>query len=158
MPDINEQVLRPKKTYISKTSSRDVRYTYNTYLVEKLLYIVLLSCQPSCRVRLVTLELALKLLVQLVMADGKSVLLESHKLTIESARTQSTALLRNFYKSEEIFLDMFEHEYCDMSKSSLNVEWLCMDSAILLPPTGTPMTGIHFTKRLPCGEVRRESV
>ncbi|XP_044272607.1 protein CLEC16A homolog isoform X1 [Tribolium madens] len=152
MPDINEQVLRPKKTYTSKTSSRDVRYTYNTYLVDKLLYIVLLSCQPSCRVRLVTLELALKLLVQLVMADGKSVLLESHKSTIESAKTQSTALLRNFYKSEEIFLDMFEHEYCDMSKTSLNVEWLCMDSAILLPPTGTPMTGIDFTKRLPCGE------
>lgn len=41
-----------------------------------------------------------------------------------------------------------------MSKGSLNVEWLCMDSAILLPPTGTPMTGIDFTKRLPCGEVR----
>lgn len=40
-----------------------------------------------------------------------------------------------------------------MSKSSLNVEWLCMDSAILLPPTGTPLTGIDFTKRLPCGEV-----
>ena len=41
-----------------------------------------------------------------------------------------------------------------MSKGSLNVEWLCMDSAILLPPTGTPLTGIDFTKRLPCGEVR----
>lgn len=40
-----------------------------------------------------------------------------------------------------------------MSKTSLNVEWLCMDSAILLPPTGTPLTGIAFTKRLPCGEV-----
>lgn len=153
MPDINEHVLRPKKTYTSKTSSKDVRYTYNIFLVDKLLYIVLLSCQPSSRVRLVTLELGLKLLVQLVMADGKSVLLESHKLQIESAKTQSTALLRNFYKSEEIFLDMFEHEYCDMSKGSLNVEWLCMDSAILLPPTGTPMTGIDFTKRLPCGEV-----
>lgn len=42
-----------------------------------------------------------------------------------------------------------------MSKGPLNVEWLCMDSAILLPPTGTPMTGIDFTKRLPCGEVRK---
>lgn len=40
-----------------------------------------------------------------------------------------------------------------MSKGTLNVEWLCMDSAILLPPTGTPLTGIDFTKRLPCGEV-----
>ncbi|KAJ8977756.1 hypothetical protein NQ317_001120 [Molorchus minor] len=155
--DILEQVLRPKKSFISKStlSSKDVRYSYNTLLIEKLLHIVILSCQPSCKVRLVTLELTLKLLVQLVMCDGKSILTEAHKQTIESAKTQSTALLRNFYKSEEIFLDMFEHEYCDMSKGSLNVEWLCMDSAILLPPTGTPMTGIDFTKRLPCGEVER---
>ncbi|KAJ8910717.1 hypothetical protein NQ315_002082 [Exocentrus adspersus] len=155
--DITEQVLRPKKSFISKSTSasKDVRYTYNTFLIEKVLNIIILSCQPSCRVRLVTLELALKLFVQLVMCDGKNILLESHRSVIETARTQSTALLRNFYKSEEIFLDMFEHEYCDMSKGSLNVEWLCMDSAILLPPTGTPMTGIDFTKRLPCGEVER---
>lgn len=152
--DIIEQQLRPKKIFISTTKDV-VRYTYNTYLVEKLLYIILLSCQPSCRVRLVTLELALKLFLQLVMCDGKNILMEMHKLSIDSARTQSMALLRNFFKSEEIFLDMFEHEYCDMMKSSLNVEWLCMDSAILLPPTGTPMTGIDFTKRLPCGEVNK---
>lgn len=144
--------MTPKKTLNSR-ASRDVRYTYNAQLVDKLLHIVLLSCQPSCRVRLVTLELTLKLLLQLVTADGKSVLSDNHKLAIESAKTQSTALLRNFYKSEEIFLDMFEHEYWDMSKGSLNVEWLCMDSAVLLPPTGTPMTGIDFTRRLPCGEV-----
>ncbi|KAJ8936571.1 hypothetical protein NQ314_012267 [Rhamnusium bicolor] len=48
-------------------------------------------------------------------------------------------------------------KYCDMSKGSLNVEWLCMDSAILLPPTGTPMTGIDFAKRLPCGEVSQNN-
>ncbi|XP_072398313.1 protein CLEC16A homolog isoform X3 [Diabrotica undecimpunctata] len=155
--DITEQVLRPKKSFISKSSSasKDVRYTYNTFLVEKMLQIIIFSCQPSCRVRLVTLELALKLFIQLTVCDGKTVLSESHRNTIETARVQSMALLRNFYKSEEIFLDMFEHEYCDMSKGSLNVEWLCMDSAILLPPTGTPMTGIDFTKRLPCGEVER---
>ncbi|CAG9827519.1 unnamed protein product [Diabrotica balteata] len=155
--DITEQVLRPKKSFISKSSpaSIDVRYTYNTFLVEKMLQIIIFSCQPSCRVRLVTLELALKLFIQLTVCDGKTVLSESHRNTIETARVQSMALLRNFYKSEEIFLDMFEHEYCDMSKGSLNVEWLCMDSAILLPPTGTPMTGIDFTKRLPCGEVER---
>lgn len=110
--DITEQVLRPKKSFISKSSSasKDVRYTYNTFLIEKILNIIILSCQPSCRVRLVTLELALKLFVQLVMCDGKNILSESHRSTIETARTQSTALLRNFYKSEEIFLDMFEHE------------------------------------------------
>ena len=37
---------------------------------------------------------------------------------------------------------------------TFKVEYLLQDSSILLPPTGTPMTGIEFTKRLPCGEVR----
>ncbi|XP_060521293.1 protein CLEC16A homolog isoform X2 [Cylas formicarius] len=150
--DIIEYILRPKKLFISKSISKEVRYCYNTFLVEKLLYIISLSCQPTCRVRLVTLELALKVLMQIVLYDGKNILIDQHKLSIETAKSQSMALLRNFYKSEEIFLDMFEHEYCDMSRGLLNVEWLCMDSAILLPPTGTPMTGIDFIKRLPCGE------
>lgn len=44
------------------------------------------------------------------LGDGKNVLLETHKSAVETAKTQSTALLRNFYKSEEIFLDMFEYE------------------------------------------------
>jgi len=58
----------------------------------------------------VTLEISLKLLLQLVICDGKNILLEPHKQIIDSAKSQSMALLRNFYKSEEIFLDMFEHE------------------------------------------------
>lgn len=65
------------------------------------------------------------------------------------------SVLRNFYKSEDIFLDLFEDEYNEMRKSNLNVEFLCMDSTILLPPTGTPLTGIPFTRRLPCGEVEK---
>ncbi|KAK9885246.1 hypothetical protein WA026_010745 [Henosepilachna vigintioctopunctata] len=154
--DVIDQILKPKKSFVCKSSNnKDVKYSYNVSLVDKILHIIMLACQPTCRVRLVTLDLALKLLIQLVICDGRSILLESHKLTIEAAKSQSTALLRNFYKSEEIFLDMFEHEYYDMQKVLLNVERLCMDSAILLPPTGTPMTGIDFTKRLPCGEVER---
>lgn len=51
---------------------------------------------------------------------------------------------------------MFEDEYNEMKKKPLNVEFLMMDSNVLLPPTGTPMTGIEFNKRLPCGEVSRE--
>ena len=30
-----------------------------------------------------------------------------------------------------------------------------MDAAMLLPPAGTPLTGIDFTKRLPCGETEK---
>lgn len=37
----------------------------------------------------------------------------------------------------------------------MNVEYLMMDVSILLPPTGTPLTGIDFVKRLPCGDVER---
>lgn len=48
-------------------------------------------------------------------------------------------VLKNFYKSEDIFLDLFEDEYNEMVKTNLNVEFLCMDSTILLPPTGTPL-------------------
>lgn len=153
-PELLEHVLRPKKALVSSSTSKDIKYSYSNSLVDRILNIIIQSCQPSCRVRLVTLELAVKLLVQLVTCDGKNILTEPHKATIETAKSQSTALLRNFYKSEEIFLDMFEHEYCDMTKTSLNVEWLCMDSAILLPPTGTPLSGIDFIKRLPCGEVK----
>ena len=42
-----------------------------------------------------------------------------------------------------------------MIKKDLNVEFLCQDAAILLPPTGTPLTGIEFTRRLPCGQVEK---
>lgn len=64
-------------------------------------------------------------------------------------------VLRNFYKSEDIFLDLFEDEYNEMNRSQLNVGFLCQESAILLPPTGTPLTGISFILRLPCGEVEK---
>ena len=32
---------------------------------------------------------------------------------------------------------------------------MLMDATMLLPATGTPMTGIDFTKRLPCGETEK---
>lgn len=50
---------------------------------------------------------------------------------------------------------MFEDEYRELSSRPLNVEYMTMDASILLPPTGTPLTGIDFSKRLPCGEVER---
>lgn len=50
------------------------------------------------KVRLVTLDLAIKLLVQLVMSEGQSLLQDGHLAAIESAKEQSTSLLRNFYK------------------------------------------------------------
>ncbi|OXU16930.1 hypothetical protein TSAR_007570 [Trichomalopsis sarcophagae] len=128
---------------------------YNETLIDRIIHIITLSCQTNAKVRLVTLELAIKLLIQLVVSDNESLLQGCHLAAVEAAKEQSTALLRNFYKSEDIFLDMFEDEYSEIQKKPLKVEWLMMDSNILLPPTGTPMTGIEFSKRLPCGEVER---
>ncbi|XP_018371507.1 PREDICTED: protein CLEC16A isoform X1 [Trachymyrmex cornetzi] len=136
-------------------NNTSMKNSYNELLMDRLIHIITLSCQTNSKVRLVTLELTIKLLTQLTVSEGQCLLRESHLAVIEAAKEQSTSLLKNFYKSEDIFLDMFEDEYSEIQKRPLNVEWLMMDSNILLPPTGTPMTGIEFSKRLPCGEVER---
>ena len=50
---------------------------------------------------------------------------------------------------------MFEDELREMSKRPTNVEYTMSDASLLLPPTGTPLSGIEFGKRHPCGEVER---
>uniref|UniRef100_A0A2C9JQK0 Uncharacterized protein n=1 Tax=Biomphalaria glabrata TaxID=6526 RepID=A0A2C9JQK0_BIOGL len=137
------------------TERSDCKKNYNLFLVERLIRIIELACQTGNKVRLATLEISIKLLKQLVNSEDRSYLQDRHLACIENARECSTQLLRNFYKSEEIFLDMFEDEYREMKTRPLNVEYLMQDASILLPPTGTPLTGIDFNKRLPCGEVER---
>ena len=142
----NQGIDRKTLDPILCNSRNSTTSLYNEILIDRLIHIITLSCQTNARVRLVTLELTIKLLIQLVMSEGQSMLKDSHLAAIEAAKEQSTSLLKNFYKSEDIFLDMFEDEYSEIQKRPLNVEWLMMDSNILLPPTGTPMTGIEFTK------------
>lgn len=50
---------------------------------------------------------------------------------------------------------MFEDEYRAACRPLPRVELVLSDASLLLPPTVTPLTGIDFTKRLPCGEVER---
>ncbi|XP_011343559.1 protein CLEC16A homolog isoform X2 [Ooceraea biroi] len=154
---VNNQGISRKTldVILSPFHNASTKNSYNELLMDRLIHIITLSCQTNAKVRLVTLELTIKLLTQLTMSEGQCLLRESHLAAIEAAKEQSTSLLKNFYKSEDIFLDMFEDEYSEIQKRPLNVEWLMMDSNILLPPTGTPMTGIEFSKRLPCGEVER---
>lgn len=52
----------------------------------------------GCRVRLVTLELAIELLKKLVLIDSKSILLDEHFAAIIGTKEESTSLLRTFYK------------------------------------------------------------
>ncbi|XP_065539929.1 protein CLEC16A isoform X12 [Lathamus discolor] len=131
------------------------RNSYNHVLAEGLIRIMNYAAQPDGKIRLATLELGCLLLKQLVFSRNSSIIKDVHLACLEGAREESVHLLRRFYKGEEIFLDMFEDEYRSMTIKPMNVEYLMMDASILLPPTGTPLTGIDFVKRLPCGDVER---
>lgn len=52
----------------------------------------------DAKVRLITLELTIKLLTQLIMSEGQAILKDSHLAAIEAVKEQSTSLLKNFYK------------------------------------------------------------
>ncbi|KAF5891478.1 protein CLEC16A isoform X2, partial [Clarias magur] len=131
------------------------RSSYSHVLVERLIRVMNHAALPDGRVRLATLELSCLLLKQSVLSGSRCIVKDVHLACVEGAREESLHLLRRFYKGEEIFLDMFEDEYRSMTSKPLNVEYLMMDASILLPPTGTPLTGIDFVKRLPCGDVEK---
>merc|ERR1719259_477503 len=136
---------------------------YNSQLVEKLLHVLYSACQYGSRIRLITLDVAIAVIKQLTIGGAgeqedkaTSYLSDTHFAQIEGIKEESILLLRNFYKSEEIFLDMFEDEWGATSGKPLpRIDLVLSDASLLLPPTGTPLTGIDFTKRLPCGEVER---
>lgn len=147
-PEKLEQIQLPVPSAVEKT-------TYNHLLAERLIRIMNNAAQPDGRIRLATLELSCLLLKQQVLTSSGCVIKDVHLACLEGAREESVHLVRHFYKGEEIFLDMFEDEYRSMTIKPMNVEYLMMDASILLPPTGTPLTGIDFVKRLPCGDVEK---
>uniref|UniRef100_A0A3Q2VS08 C-type lectin domain containing 16A n=1 Tax=Haplochromis burtoni TaxID=8153 RepID=A0A3Q2VS08_HAPBU len=116
------------------------RSSYSVVLVERLIRVMSQAALPDGKVRLATLELSCLLLKQSVLSGSNCIIKDVHLACLEG---------------EEIFLDMFEDEYRSMTSKPLNVEYLMMDASILLPPTGTPLTGIDFVKRLPCGDVEK---
>ncbi|XP_075420408.1 protein CLEC16A isoform X7 [Tenrec ecaudatus] len=147
-PEKLERIQLPVPNEAEKT-------TYNHLLTERLIRIMNNAAQPDGKVRLATLELSCLLLKQQVLASCSCIIKDVHLACLEGAREESVHLVRHFYKGEEIFLDMFEDEYRSMTMKPMNVEYLMMDASILLPPTGTPLTGIDFVKRLPCGDVEK---
>ncbi|XP_036164000.1 protein CLEC16A isoform X11 [Myotis myotis] len=147
-PEKLERIQLPEPSAAEKT-------VYNHLLAERLIRIMNSAAQPDGKIRLTTLELSCLLLKQQVVTSTGCIIKDVHLACLEGAREESVHLLRHFYKGEEIFLDMFEDEYRSMTMKPMNVEYLMMDVSILLPPTGTPLTGIDFVKRLPCGDVER---
>ena len=92
-------------------------------------------------------------------------------------KEECSCVLRRQFKTEEMFLDMFEHEHQYMNvfffitylslnwvylnrnqfKKShpLHFEMLMRDWSILLTPTSTPLSGIEFDRRFPCGDTEK---
>uniref|UniRef100_A0A665WCM8 Uncharacterized protein n=1 Tax=Echeneis naucrates TaxID=173247 RepID=A0A665WCM8_ECHNA len=126
------------------------RSSYSLVLVERLIRVMSQAAQPGKTVRLATLELSCLLLKQSVLSGNHCIIKDVHLACLEVHHTHMCT-----DPGEEIFLDMFEDEYRSMTSKPLNVEYLMMDASILLPPTGTPLTGIDFVKRLPCGDVEK---
>ncbi|XP_045675392.1 protein CLEC16A isoform X5 [Phyllostomus hastatus] len=147
-PEKLERIQLPVPNVAEKT-------IYNHLLAERLIRIMNNAAQPDGKIRLATLELSCLLLKQQVVTSVGCIIKDVHLACLEGAREESVHLVRHFYKGEEIFLDMFEDEYRSMTMKPMNVEYLMMDASILLPPTGTPLTGIDFVKRLPCGDVEK---
>lgn len=126
---------------------------FQTLLLDKLVMVVNMSCENGSRLRLITLELATSLILKL-----QDAMQQRQVAALHTAKEQATLILTNFYqvwvKSEEIFIELFEDEVINMKKVSTTEE-VSREAAVLLPPTATPLTGIDFKLRLPCGEVER---
>ncbi|EDO48053.1 predicted protein, partial [Nematostella vectensis] len=151
---INNRATQSIRFHSTTSHSTTATQSIPASCVSRLTELFLLS-SPGSRVRTVTVEMAIILLKQLVQHkenDGKVTTTATQSIRFHSTTT-STLQLRHFYKEDEMFLDMFEDEFRQMKSKPLNVEHLMMDATLLLPITGTPLTGIEFSKRLPCGEV-----
>nr|CAH0101247.1 unnamed protein product [Daphnia galeata] len=130
---------------------------WKSILIGKLMLLLSSACQMISKIRPVTVDLAINLLIGVAVPNAPVLhgLDDKNLALLEQAKEESIMVARTFFKSEDMFLELFEAEVHEIIKRPLQVEYLLQDSSILLPPTGTPMTGIEFTKRLPCGEVER---
>ncbi|CAF0966985.1 unnamed protein product [Adineta steineri] len=130
---------------------------YNTILVDQLCDILFSATKQDSNIRLVTLSLAISLLKKLVYNEEEKVsyISDHHLARIEQAHEQSTEDLRRHYRTQEMFLDMFEDEYRQMQLNPIRLEYLLKDACMLYPPTTTPLSGVEFIKRLPSGDIER---
>lgn len=126
-------------------------------LIGRLLSVIEASAVGS--VRLVTLHLCISLLTTLLEMLSDHSKLSDHQLKkLERAIEGSCIQLSKFYRTlgeDDMFLEMFEDEFAHEKRFLLKADYLLMDATMLLPPAGTPLTGIDFTRRLPCGQTEK---
>ncbi|CAF0812734.1 unnamed protein product [Brachionus calyciflorus] len=140
---------------IKLDNSNELVSGYSEKLMGILIGILSKSVENDFKVRLATLELAIKLIKSMACVGNKSFISDFHMACIEQVRDQSAYALRRSFKTEEMFLDMFEHEYHNFTNQPFSFENLLREWSILLAPTSTPLSGIEFTRRFPCGDTEK---
>uniref|UniRef100_H3D223 C-type lectin domain containing 16A n=1 Tax=Tetraodon nigroviridis TaxID=99883 RepID=H3D223_TETNG len=133
------------------------RNSYSLVLVERLIRVMSQAAQPgntdTCSLLSLYPFCTYNEYIVITMSD---IFQEATGLcSLQGAREESLHLLRRFYKVTGVFFFFFQVSYRCFTSKPLNVEYLMMDASVLLPPTGTPLTGIDFVKRLPCGDVEK---
>jgi protein CLEC16A len=128
---------------------------YPEGIVDRLL--LLLQRYPTCR--LVTLQVAVRVLVSLVeprvnaSAPGR-LLTPRHMAQAERAYHLAIADLRNkqYGTMGDVFLDMFDDEVFAMqqAQAELNIERLAQSTFVLLPVVHIQVPGLDLSRRMAC--------
>lgn len=95
----------------TRISNGEVCSMYNDTLMDCLIKILEKSVEPDYKVRLATLEIATRVIHSISCEASKSSISEIHMMRIKQVREQSALMLNQSFRSEEMFLDIFEHEY-----------------------------------------------
>uniref|UniRef100_A0A914X1A1 Protein CLEC16A n=1 Tax=Plectus sambesii TaxID=2011161 RepID=A0A914X1A1_9BILA len=115
----------------------------------------LISCagKRESRVRLITVELCCLTLRQLILATdtGTNVIQDQFLAQLLTTREVIVNELADVIDQDDMFLDIFEDEYERFERENLKIDYVSSDPALLLPPSTTPLSGVEFAKRLPCG-------
>ncbi|TKR67801.1 hypothetical protein L596_023894 [Steinernema carpocapsae] len=125
-------------------------------LLHHLTAIVENCSNPETTIRAVTLELDSLVLRRVILtSDDDDSLHKMIEAKVVKSRDEFIAQLRGSVHQNELFLEMFEDEYYQFEKETLRMSLISSDPALLLRPTNTPLSGIPFAKRLPCGNEER---
>ncbi|VDN23272.1 unnamed protein product [Gongylonema pulchrum] len=121
-----------------------------------LLDVITKCAEKEAFIRTITVELCCVVIRQLLLAMDASVETQMEcKWRADKAKADIVAALTPSVHSEELFLEMFEDEFYNFERNKIRVGNMSVDSALLLPPPSTPMSGVPLNKRLPSGNEER---
>ncbi|CAG02693.1 unnamed protein product, partial [Tetraodon nigroviridis] len=131
------------------------RNSYSLVLVERLIRVMSQAAQPESLHLLRRFYKVSKLHKLQYMFCPLSILKNSYISSAYSHALNTNHKIYRNYCLLKAFINNFTQPTRTLNLKPLNVEYLMMDASVLLPPTGTPLTGIDFVKRLPCGDVEK---